>query len=311
MSVDSMRTRFASVIRQILDEDPHSAVVLADIGTGDFAADMRRHADRVINVGIREQLMIGVAAGLALEGFRPIAHSYAPFLVERAYEQIKLDLGHQDVGAVLVSVGASFDAATEGRTHQAPADVALLAALPGWDIHVPGHPTEAEALLRSSFNGSGRSYVRLSAAANAAPVAVQPGRFATVRSGSPDGVTVLAVGPMLDPVLAAVADIDATVLYAATVRPFDHASLRSHAHGGEVVLVEPYLEGTSAAAAAEALIDRPHRMLSLGVPPVEHRRYGTPDDHAAAHGLDAAGIRRAVGRFLTAATHSCDDRHVA
>src|SRR5438093_1617407 len=108
------------------------AMVFAEIGVG----EMPRHP-RMFNVGIREQLMISVAAGLALEGYRPVVHSYAPFVVERPYEQIKLDLGHQDVGAILVSTGASYDSAYSGRTHQAPEDVAVLSALPGWTIHVP------------------------------------------------------------------------------------------------------------------------------------------------------------------------------
>ena len=139
----TMRQRFYDLAARALEDDPRVALVLAEIGV----SQLPRHP-RIVNVGIREQLMIGVAAGLALEGYRPVVHSYAPFLVERPYEQIKLDLGHQDVGAVLVSTGASYDASSSGRTHQAPADVALLAALPGWTIHVPGHPDELERALR-------------------------------------------------------------------------------------------------------------------------------------------------------------------
>jgi transketolase len=90
-----------------------------------------------------------------------------------------------------------------------------------------------------------------------------------------------------------------TVAYATTVRPFDAAGLLSpEAGSGAVVLAEPYLAGTSAFAVSQALASRPHRLLSLGVPRGELRRYGTPADHAAWHGLDAAGIRRAVTRFL-------------
>lgn len=147
--METMRQRFTRVTTEALDGEPRLAVVLADIGVDAFAdaGARERHPARVINVGIREQLMIGVAAGLAQEGMRPVVHSYAPFLVERPFEQIKVDLGHQDVGAVLVSIGASYDASAEGRTHQAPGDVALLATLPGFAIHVPGHPDEVEELL--------------------------------------------------------------------------------------------------------------------------------------------------------------------
>jgi transketolase len=103
---------------------------------------------------------------------------------------------------------------------------------------------------------------------------------------------VVAVGPTLDEALAATSDLDATVAYLATVRPFDAGGLRALvADGGDVVLVEPYLAGTSAAEVAAALADRPHRLLSLGVANVELRRYGRGDEHRAAHGIDAAGIR--------------------
>jgi transketolase len=249
-------------------------------------------------VGIREQLMVSVGGGLALAGMRPIVHTYAPFLVERAYEQVKLDLAHQGVHAVLVSIGASYDGARSGRTHQAPEDVILLDSVPGFSVVVPGHPAEVEALVRGAVGAldAGSTYLRLSTEANleARPVSAS---LQVVRSGR--RAVVVAVGPMLSPVLEAVADLDVTVAYATTVRPFDAAGLRAaEAGSGAVVLVEPYLAGTSSHAVASALTSRPHRLLSLGVPLGELRRYGTPAEHAAFHGLDAAGIRRSVTGFL-------------
>jgi transketolase len=295
----TMRDAFADVVSRELDADPRVALVLADISSDAFEGVAARHPERVINVGIREALMVSVAGGMGLTGLRPIAHSYAPFLIERAFEQVKLDLGHQDVEAVLVSIGGSYDASAAGRTHQSPGDVALLDTLPGWTVHVPGHPVEAAALLTDAVRARGRVYVRLSTITNDEPFAVADGRLRVVRRGA-QGV-VLAVGPTLSATLAATAGLDVTVLYAATVRPFDTAGLRAAAIGAEpaIVLVEPYLAGTSAHVIARALPDVPHRLLGLGVSrDFELHRYGTTDDHAAAHGIDAAGIGAAVRRFL-------------
>jgi transketolase len=293
-----MRTAFAEEASALLDEDPLAAVVLAEISADLFAKAAARHPDRVLNVGIREQLMVSVGGGLALAGMRPIVHTYAPFLVERAFEQVKLDLAHQGGHAVLVSIGASYDAARAGRTHQAPEDVALLDSVPGFSVVVPGHPSEVRGLLREAVGGldSGSTYLRLSTESNREARLLWPG-LQVVRSGR--RAVVVAVGPMLDPVLDAVGDLDVTVAYTTTVRPFDAEGLRSlEASSGAVVLVEPYLAGTSAFHASQALASRPHRLLSLGVQRGELRRYGTPADHAALQGLDAAGIRRSVSRFL-------------
>ena len=288
----TMRSRFYELAAQALEDDPHVALVTAEIGSRELPQHPRH-----FNVGIREQLMIGVAAGLALEGYRAVAHSYTPFLVERPYEQIKLDLGHQDVGAVLVSTGASFDAARAGRTHQAPEDVAVLSALPGWTIHVPGHPDELERLFADALTRDDRVYIRMSEQENRAPV--DGDGVVLLRRSSDAAPLVLAVGPTLDEALEATADLDASVAYLATVRPFDRDGLRAALRGTEVVLVEPYLAGTSAGEVSAALADRPHRLLALGVANAELRRYGTPAEHRAAHGLDATGIRRSIEDWLT------------
>ncbi|QYX75975.1 transketolase family protein [Streptomyces akebiae] len=300
--MDTMRDRFAPVVSGMLDEDPRVAVVLAEIGRDGFMEATRRHPDRVINVGIREQLLIGAGAGLALAGMRPVVHTFASFLVERPFEQVKLDLGHQDVGAVLVSAAASYDWPAGGFTHMAPGDVAVLDTLDGWTVHVPGHPDEAETLLRHAVGaGEGKDdkvYVRLSAQSNEQARAVDGQRFLTVREGR-RGV-VVAVGPMLDAVLAATEGLDVTVLYASTVRPFDSAALRRATDSADtdVVLVEPFLAGTSTAAANDALLHVPHRVLGLGVGRRELRRYGQLGEHVAAHGLDAASLRERITGFL-------------
>lgn len=290
----SMREQFAATTTDLLDADRSIALILADISEQYFEEALLHHPERVFNLGIREQLAVNVGAGLALAGMRPIVHTIASFLVERSFEQIKLGFSHQDVGGVLVSVGASYDITPGGRTHQAPADVALIDTLPGWDIHVPGHPAELDRLLREAAQGSGRDYLRTSVLTNRS--AFPTGGFHVVRCGR--RATVVAMGPTLDNVLAAVTDLDVTVLYASTVRPFDAETVVATLRTADIVLVEPYAVGTSAAAVSSALTHLPHRLKSIGVPRTELRRYGTPAEHEAAMGLDPAGLRRTIADFL-------------
>jgi transketolase len=291
-----MRDRFVSTTMALLDENPRTALVLADISASLFAKAAAQHPDRVLNMGIREQLMVSAAGGLALTGLRPIVHSYATFTVDRAYEQIKLDLNHQDAGAVLVSVGASYDGSEYGYTHFSPGDVALLDTLDGWTVQVPGHPDEVEAMLRTATGHDDRVYIRLSTQHNERPHPTT-GRLEKVKDGQ--RVLVVAVGPMLDPVLEGTADLDVAVAYTNTPRPFDAAGLRALVGPtAEVVLVEPYLAGTSSLMVADALGGVPHRLLALGVGRCDLRRYGSPKDHARWHGLDAAGLRASIGEFI-------------
>lgn len=292
----SMRERFAAITTQWLGADPRAAVVLAEISAALFEPAAKRYPGRVLNVGIREQLMIGIVAGLALEGMRPVAHSYAPFVVERPFESLKTDLAHQGLGAVLVSVGASYDEPGYGRTHACPEDVTLLDALTGWTVHLPGHPDEVDPLLWSALRGDGRVYLRLSEQTNATPREVVPDRMTVLRRGGTG--TVIAVGPMLDRTLEAVGEMDVTVLYATTLRPFDGATLRATLSSPAVVLVEPLLAGTSSRFVSDALVHLPHRVRGLGISEVDLHEYGTPADHDRRHELDPAGLHTAISDFL-------------
>jgi len=293
---EDQRQRFYRLLPSLLADDERLVAVLADVGVGylDPVASVPV-ADRIVNVGIREQLLVSVAGGLALAGRRPVVHTFAPFLLERPFEQVKLDLGHQDVGAVLVSAGGSYDWPEGGETHFGRRDVAMLDMLSGWTVHVPGHPDEADALLRDAVRATGSVYIRLAADSNAAPRST--GRMSVLRRGRRG--TVIAVGPLADRTMAAVEHLDVTVLYAATVRPFDAATLRATLDAPDVVLVEPYLRDTSTANVSRALQGLGHRIVGLGVGPDELRTYGTRADHDALHGLDESGLRRAIGAFLS------------
>jgi transketolase len=292
--MDGMRAAFARTTSQLLDEDPRVALVLAEISvSGYFSSAIERHPDRAVNLGIAEQAMIGVAAGFAMEGFHPIAHSIGAFIAERPYEQLKLDIGYQGLGGTFVGIGASYDYSAEGATHHAPGDAQVMSAIPRMRVLVPGHPREVTTLLRTTYAGPDPTYLRLAAATNPEPLDVRPGRLELVARGG--GPTVVAFGPMLGPTLLACAGLDVTICYATSLRPFDAAGLAAVVGDDPVVIaVEPWYEGTAAAEITAALSHAPARYGWIGVPRAFVHDYGTRDDLDRDAGLDPAAIRRRI-----------------
>jgi transketolase len=290
-----MREAYAATTVALFREDPRVAVVLAEISRDLLREAFAHDPSRAVNVGIAEQAMVGVAAGFALEGFHPIAHSLAPFMAERPFEQLKLDFGYQGLGGTFVGAGGSYDYGSEGGTHHAGGDVAALLAIPRMQVLAPGHPSEVDALLRATYANGRPTYIRTSVAANADGHDVAPGRLQVLRRG--DGPTVVAFGPMLDRTLAAVDGLDATVAYATSVEPFDARGLATLAGARpDVVAVEPWYEGSSATALTAALGHLPARYRFVGVPRRFLHAYGTREELDADLGLDVAGIRRRLTR---------------
>src|ERR1051326_5034495 len=166
----TMREQMGQTVRALLESDERLVVVLADISAQYFAGTA--HPERVINVGIMEQTMVSVAAGLALEGFIPVLHSIVPFLVERPFEQIKDDFCYQRLGGNFISIGASYDYSTEGMTHHGSADVPILHSLPGMQIVVPGTAGEFDRLFCEAYANGSPTYFRLDATNNPIEYAV-------------------------------------------------------------------------------------------------------------------------------------------
>jgi transketolase len=304
--VTDMRTQLARTATDLVETDPRVAVVLAEISVDRFARAMRAAPERVINVGIMEQTLVGVGAGFAMEGFHTIVHTMAPFLIERPFEQVKLDFGYQGLGGTLASVGAPYDYGAEGGTHHAPGDVGVMRTVPGAEILVPGCASELDALLRATYANGRLTYLRGSAAQNDDIFDVAPGRLDVVRRGA--RATVVAFGPMLSRALAAAEGLDVTVVYATSVTPFDGAGLAAVA-GDEplVISVEPFYEGTAAPALTDALRHVPSRFASIGVPHRFITAYGTREEHDRDLGMDVAGIRRRIRAILDDTTPSAAD----
>lgn len=278
-----MRRQFATTTEDLMGNDPRLVLLLGDIGVFGFRNVFKRFPERTYNVGICEQAMTSLAAGLAKEGMIPILHSIAPFLVERSYEQLKIDFGYQRLSACIVSVGASYDYAALGCTHHCPGDIAVLLAIPDMQIVVPGTPAEFDVLLRTAYAHEHATYFRLSERSHCESIEVQFGQAVVVRQGNLG--TVIAVGPTLSAVLQATQGLDVNILYYSTVAPFDTRTLKEHCSSNVVAVVEPFYEGTLANDIVSALNGRAVRLLSIGVPRRFLTEYGLASDHDEQCGL--------------------------
>jgi transketolase len=293
---ETMRDQMVETLNRLLGQDERLVVVLGNISATQLHPTRLSYPDRVLDVGILEQAMVSTAAGMAMEGLLPVVHTIAPFLAERAFEQLKDDFCYQRVGGNFVTIGASYDYSEEGMTHHAPGDVQILRSLPGMEIAVPGTPAEFDTLFRAAYADEAPTYFRLSTHRHGEVLPVHFGRATVVREGH--RAAVIAVGPMLSPTLAAVQGLDVAVLYYTTVAPFDGETLRAHCRTGKVALIEPFYAGTLTTAIMAALAPRPVRIEAIGVPATILSHYGTPEQHDEALGLTPATIRARIQALL-------------
>tara|TARA_B110000014_G_C20092032_1_gene571857 strand:+ start:334 stop:1209 length:876 start_codon:yes stop_codon:yes gene_type:complete len=285
-----LRSQLADTASKIVREDESAVLLLGDIGVYAFRDLLKEFPLRAFNIGILEQSTIGLAAGLSLTGHHPIVHTIAPFLVERAYEQIKVDLAYQQLGANLISVGSSYDYAGLGCTHHCPGDVEILNKIPNIEIVIPGHSKEFDKLLMSNYNNSNTTYFRLSETSNREDYPVEFGKNLVLREG--DDLTIVAVGPMLQSVLDATEDLDVTIIYCTTIKPFDASYFEELKD--KVVIIEPYYSGPILNNIEQTLHGLNGNYTNIGVPNEFIRKYGIKEDIDSMIGLDTASLRTKI-----------------
>lgn len=291
-----MRRQLVKSIEAVLERDNRLVLLLGDIGVFGFRRALEEHPERAYNIGILEQATVGLAAGLSSEGFIPVVHTIAPFIVERSLEQIKIDFCYQGLGGNFISVGGSYDYAALGCTHHCPGDVGILKNVPEMQIVVPGHPEEFDALFQESYANGKPTYFRLSEKSNELPCNVEFGKASVVRRGG--RATVVAVGPLLDDAARACADLDVALLYYSTLEPFDGETLARNCASRNILICEPYYSGALDHDVISSIGSDPVRIEHVGVPRAFLTRYGSAGEHDRESGLMWVNIRMRLENLL-------------
>lgn len=143
-----------------MDKDERVVILLGDIGVHAFKDVFEKYPTRCYNVGILEQSMVGMAAGLAMAGLIPIVHTIEPFLVERAFEQIKNDFGYQQLRGTIIGVDVSTTAPNLGYTHQCPYAIQMMNFIKGMYVYEPKDAIEFDSLLKAHYDKT-LNYIRI------------------------------------------------------------------------------------------------------------------------------------------------------
>lgn len=301
------RVAFAETLAELARVDPRIVVVCNDsVGSSNMNGFQNEFPDRLVNVGIAEQNMVGVSAGLANGGLIPFVCCAGPFLTGRALEQIKADVAYNNYGVVLCGHSPGMSYGELGPTHHSIEDFAWMRALTDITILNPADPKQTRDAVRWAAQASRPIYMRVGRfkvpAVTPEDAVFEPGRALTLRHGS--DVTLIATGVLVSRALAA-ADIlaergiSARVLNMMTIAPLDEAAVLAAAREtrGIVTAEEAIITGGLGSAVAETVVrHHPTRMRILGVP------HFAPTGSAAFlldhFGLNADGIVQAATELM-------------
>ncbi len=298
-----MRNAFANAFYDLARHDPRIYLVVADITAAAGVASFQKESpERFLNVGVAEQIMIGMCAGLALRGKIPFAYTIATFTIYRPFEQVRLDCAYQNLPVKLVGVGAGVNYSALGSTHHAQEDVAIMSAVPNMTVLAPCDPAEAALATRECVRIPGPVYLRLGKAgepeltAQADPY--EAGRIRFLRHGR--DICFLSYGPVTKMAMELATRLEreagrsCAVASVHTLKPLDRegiaavlarfpviAVIEEHApHGGLSSWVKELAWDTQARC----------QLRTFALEDKFHHVYGTHAELLRAHGLDPERI---------------------
>ncbi|MBI4333163.1 MAG: hypothetical protein HY673_18000 [Chloroflexi bacterium] len=303
-----MRDAFFDEVHRIAARDPEVIFLTADMGALSLDKFKAELPDQYVNVGVAEQNLVSVAAGLALGGKKVFIYSIAPFVTQRNYEQIKVDLSGMHLPVTIVGSGPGITYGSDGPTHHAIQDVAIMRALPGMTILTPSDSTMAAAAARIGYKNDGPTYVRIDK--GKPPLLYEAGDdFAKGMALLKEGrdVVLVATGIMVPQAFKVAEElakhsVDAGILDLYRIKPIDEALLLKLLEGSRAVVTieEHSVVGGVGSAVVEIMADNGKNLpvQRIGIPEENCPGYGDREWMHSCYGLHVEGITRRVLGWL-------------
>lgn len=306
-----MRQTSLNMVYEMAKRDPRVVFIGSDLGPGTLDKFKKEMPDRFFMEGVAEANIIGMAAGLAMDGFIPYVNTIATFLTRRCYEQVAMDLCLHNLPVRLVASGGGMVYAPLGPTHIAIEDMAIMRTLPNMAVVSPVDAEEMRRFMPQTLDWPGPIYIRLGKGGD--PVVSREdmgftiGKAIVMRPSA--DIVFISTGVVTERCLQA-ADllaargIGAGVVHAHTVKPLDTGTILAAAARARLTVTaeEHMLAGGLGGAVAETFADagvtRP--LLRLGIPDSFTQKYGSQDDLLKSFGLAPEGLAAAAARALAA-----------
>lgn len=299
----SIRDQFAETLLKVGEEDPDLIVLVGDISHFKLQPFAKACPGRFYNIGICEPTMVSMAAGLSKVGLVPVAHTIAPFLLERSWEQIKLDFGYHKLGGNLITVGSAFDYSNLGCTHHCYDDFSLVGNIPGAQLFYPGSAVEFDVLFRQTYRSGRLNLFRLPAVSHEQSWAredIISGKAIRVQEGK--DLTIAVTGPHLTSAIAAREDFlkegfNVEIIYIHTIAPLDEDLILKSVRKTHCILTieEHVFHGGLSSRVLRLVSQVPGvQFSSLCIPDQFMTQYGSYEDQCERIGLTKEGMVRHV-----------------
>lgn len=290
-----MRTNF---INQLIEEARHNDkifLLVGDLGYHVIEPFAEEFPDRFLNVGIAEQNMAGIAAGLAMTGYNVYFYSIGNFPTIRCLEQIRNDIAYHKANVKVVSVGAGYAYGSLGATHQATEEIGCLRVMPNMIVATPGDPLEARAITKLSASYDGPMYIRLGKAGEKLvhqeeSLNLQMGDICNIKYAAQNKIAVLACGSILDSVNHQIEDERLLYnLYSVPfVKPMNVEQLKHivEQHPDGIITIEEHQKSCGMGSAVVELVNDLYADGQLSVYP-KIKRIAIPDEFVGVVGTQA------------------------